>query len=201
MLHRTTGLEDDADSTESRDATSSIGGRISCRLTSRIHRMADEPTCAGRASSRWCYSVLGITIYSFKASNEFDNVLSSLRRWLADFPIHPGRDFGVEESFESVGALEVHRVTRIVQSAVVEHQTEIRAEHFQRRVIVLARDSVFDQFQVERVLDDFVIVGYFHGIHGSGEWPHIRMRLDDVCLLYTSPSPRDLSTSRMPSSA
>ena len=25
--------------------------------------------------------------------------------------------------------------------------------------------------------------------------------LNDVCLLYTSPSPRDLSTSRMPSSA
>ena len=70
VLHRTTGLEDDADSTESRDATSLIGGRISCRLTSRIHRMADEPTCAGRASSRWCYSVLGITIYSFNASND-----------------------------------------------------------------------------------------------------------------------------------
>ena len=47
VLHRITGLEDDADSKESRDATSSIGGRISCRLTSRIHRMADEPTCAG----------------------------------------------------------------------------------------------------------------------------------------------------------
>ena len=29
----------------------------------------------------------------------------------------------------------------------------------------------------------------------------IRMRLADDCLLYTSPSPRDLSTSRMPSSA
>ena len=26
-------------------------------------------------------------------------------------------------------------------------------------------------------------------------------RMVDVCLLYTSPSPRDLSTSRMPSSA
>ena len=26
-------------------------------------------------------------------------------------------------------------------------------------------------------------------------------KLDDFCLLYTSPSPRDLSTSRMPSSA
>ena len=28
-----------------------------------------------------------------------------------------------------------------------------------------------------------------------------RRRLDRACLLYTSPSPRDLSTSRMPSSA
>ena len=28
-----------------------------------------------------------------------------------------------------------------------------------------------------------------------------QMELDQVCLLYTSPSPRDLSTSRMPSSA
>ena len=30
---------------------------------------------------------------------------------------------------------------------------------------------------------------------------HPVARLEDVCLLYTSPSPRDLSTSRMPSSA
>ena len=30
---------------------------------------------------------------------------------------------------------------------------------------------------------------------------HIYFKLDNVCLLYTSPSPRDLSTSRMPSSA
>ena len=28
-----------------------------------------------------------------------------------------------------------------------------------------------------------------------------KMSWDEVCLLYTSPSPRDLSTSRMPSSA
>ena len=27
------------------------------------------------------------------------------------------------------------------------------------------------------------------------------LKKDDICLLYTSPSPRDLSTSRMPSSA
>ena len=33
------------------------------------------------------------------------------------------------------------------------------------------------------------------------ETPHIDQMAADGCLLYTSPSPRDLSTSRMPSSA
>ena len=35
----------------------------------------------------------------------------------------------------------------------------------------------------------------------GGEVSFITRVGDDVCLLYTSPSPRDLSTSRMPSSA
>ena len=33
------------------------------------------------------------------------------------------------------------------------------------------------------------------------EWCNIVRNKIDTCLLYTSPSPRDLSTSRMPSSA
>ena len=39
---------------------------------------------------------------------------------------------------------------------------------------------------------------------GNSDWKHHfqpRGTLDKLCLLYTSPSPRDLSTSRMPSSA
>ena len=32
-------------------------------------------------------------------------------------------------------------------------------------------------------------------------WDLMRKRIEWICLLYTSPSPRDLSTSRMPSSA
>ena len=35
----------------------------------------------------------------------------------------------------------------------------------------------------------------------SGEIPNGKAAWDGICLLYTSPSPRDLSTSRMPSSA
>ena len=31
--------------------------------------------------------------------------------------------------------------------------------------------------------------------------PEVRLQAGNTCLLYTSPSPRDLSTSRMPSSA
>ena len=38
----------------------------------------------------------------------------------------------------------------------------------------------------------------------SKRYPHLKIWVNDLyepCLLYTSPSPRDLSTSRMPSSA
>ena len=35
----------------------------------------------------------------------------------------------------------------------------------------------------------------------SGLWPFSTLGWPNICLLYTSPSPRDLSTSRMPSSA
>ena len=38
------------------------------------------------------------------------------------------------------------------------------------------------------------------GVGGFGLWASLAP-LDKGCLLYTSPSPRDLSTSRMPSSA
>ena len=41
-----------------------------------------------------------------------------------------------------------------------------------------------------------------HGRDSRGfEWIYPLQTIDNDCLLYTSPSPRDLSTSRMPSSA
>ena len=45
------------------------------------------------------------------------------------------------------------------------------------------------------------LLGAFaHDVVGSMDRDHVE-RVLDICLLYTSPSPRDLSTSRMPSSA
>ena len=49
------------------------------------------------------------------------------------------------------------------------------------------------QYKVAK--DDIIIVEKLDGEAGG------KITFDSVCLLYTSPSPRDLSTSRMPSSA
>ena len=51
-------------------------------------------------------------------------------------------------------------------------------------------DELFKILDLERIETDDVCAGYSQK-GGDGK----------VCLLYTSPSPRDLSTSRMPSSA
>ena len=48
---------------------------------------------------------------------------------------------------------------------------------------------------------DDVLYAYLAGEIDHDAAQNLRIQLDDACLLYTSPSPRDLSTSRMPSSA
>ena len=63
-----------------------------------------------------------------------------------------------------------------------------------RFVLVFNCDSQFDLSAMRRL---------FVGLCRVGAWGCFDEfnRLDEHCLLYTSPSPRDLSTSRMPSSA
>ena len=48
--------------------------------------------------------------------------------------------------------------------------------------------------------DTLDLSALIEGCSELGE-PPLLLALDGICLLYTSPSPRDLSTSRMPSSA
>ena len=49
---------------------------------------------------------------------------------------------------------------------------------------------------VEQLHQDFAVRKMIHDVAGKAGVSNV-----EVCLLYTSPSPRDLSTSRMPSSA
>ena len=59
------------------------------------------------------------------------------------------------------------------------------------------RQEQFDLVLLDWTLPDFSGVELCRRLRSSGNTTPVLM----ICLLYTSPSPRDLSTSRMPSSA
>ena len=60
-------------------------------------------------------------------------------------------------------------------------------------------------FDSEVNFDDPIILEHLESLlHLTRQFTHVGNLIDELhtdCLLYTSPSPRDLSTSRMPSSA
>ena len=62
--------------------------------------------------------------------------------------------------------------------------------------------KAYNELQNEGVMEIKQGKGAFvsHGLPEK-EIPSRRLQVSRICLLYTSPSPRDLSTSRMPSSA
>ena len=65
---------------------------------------------------------------------------------------------------------------------------------------LIAREVAEKMFQASRLIDRMNDrLGSVTSTHGIGV--RLRWRQSQDCLLYTSPSPRDLSTSRMPSSA
>ena len=65
--------------------------------------------------------------------------------------------------------------------------------------ILLLHGFPSNMFMWEKIKTHLVKNGYRVTIVEQRGYP--LSRLDNSCLLYTSPSPRDLSTSRMPSSA
>ena len=71
------------------------------------------------------------------------------------------------------------------------------------RVVVYSRDEL-KQFEMAQHYPSgkYPSLRFFIGDVRDGDRLRLAMEgVDTVCLLYTSPSPRDLSTSRMPSSA
>lgn len=66
------------------------------------------------------------------------------------------------------------------------------------------RDEFGYDIPSDHVGEFWAISAHPHGVSKVANGPYEGMGLDQLyqdCLLYTSPSPRDLSTSRMPSSA
>ena len=74
---------------------------------------------------------------------------------------------------------------------------------FHKHIIVVVMNDVLDK-KIENVLDqaDRMFIATSVGGNSSGASVFFSRDGEDlVCLLYTSPSPRDISGSRMPSSA
>ena len=70
---------------------------------------------------------------------------------------------------------------------------------------MMMRDGYLDGHQGAWLIHEDIYKQLFKTFWDDGYQIHVHQNgdagLDRVCLLYTSPSPRDLSTSRMPSSA
>ena len=65
--------------------------------------------------------------------------------------------------------------------------------------VVIGRSNIVGKPMAQLLLGDSCTVTIAHS--RTKDLPAVVRGADIVCLLYTSPSPRDLSTSRMPSSA
>ena len=96
-------------------------------------------------------------------------------------------------SAEEPIVLETLFVPEPVISVAVEPKTKGDMEKLSKALVSLAEEDPTFRVRTDQETGQTVIAG-------MGEL-HLEILVDRICLLYTSPSPRDLSTSRMPSSA
>ena len=94
-------------------------------------------------------------------------------------------------------------------NAIIPPLDSVRMKDFLDRVLQLpyksnSQDNPEHEEQVKDLLDEFGIF-YEYQPNGSQSFPDFRCETKwgtlNICLLYTSPSPRDRQKSRMPSSA
>ena len=98
------------------------------------------------------------------------------------------RDYNQNEI--TISALGSHSALDIMDGA--------KDEDFRTLVIAqVGRERPYKSF--DRIVDDMILLDRFDGM--IEEKVQESMRKRNVCLLYTSPSPRDRQKSRMPSSA
>ena len=81
----------------------------------------------------------------------------------------------------------------------IELYEDVAPNHV-KRIKELANDGKYDNVVFHRVIDGFMAqTGDVK--FGNSSSNDFNLRMAGICLLYTSPSPRDATLSRMPSSA
>ena len=88
----------------------------------------------------------------------------------------------------------------------IEHLEKIGIDHliihpFDKKFSLLSADQFIKEYLVEKLKLKHIIIGYDHRFGKGREASVSDLKEYSICLLYTSPSPRDATTSRMPSSA
>ena len=112
---------------------------------------------------------------------------------------------GLALKFYSSVRIELRRIAQIKQGDEIVG-SRIRAKIVKNKVAAPFKTTEFDIYYNEGIsyLNDLLNIALKEGIlKKAGNWYQFEeIKLGQgICLLYTSPSPRDLSTSRMPSSA
>ena len=94
--------------------------------------------------------------------------------------------------------LEIALFTELLHNASLVHDDIVDSDHERR-----GQETVWHKYGLSKALlvGDLLIAKAFEIASSSAIDSTIKSKWTLSCLLYTSPSPRDLSTSRMPSSA
>ena len=99
----------------------------------------------------------------------------------------------IDQHKDEYGVEPICAVLPIAPSTYYDHKAKQRQP--EKRSSRAKRDDVL-KLDIQRIWEENFRV---YGVRKV--WRQLKREGIDVCLLYTSPSPRDLSTSRMPSSA
>ena len=99
--------------------------------------------------------------------------------------------FGGVISIISLMMVTMIPVIEELEGSVERHDMSAQMMQFNQQTTTLAQQG----------MPGDVVTQEFVPVDGALSWDMMRSGMWYTCLLYTSPSPRDLSTSRMPSSA
>ena len=109
-----------------------------------------------------------------------------------------GSSLGTQLVFESLSGIDCEIKVHFIGNIDAHKLAAVLHECDAKNTLLI---GVSKTFTTAETLQNISTVGRWYEQNGINDWRNQLYAVTSSCLLYTSPSPRDLSTSRMPSSA